>query len=522
MNIANFLVRAARVAPERPAVYHGTSQTHSFATLGAAAAALAGGLRADLKLAAGERVALVMKNCPAYVECLFGCWHAGLACVPVNAKLHAREIAFILENSGARLVLVTADLASTVAEALGHLEGPSPEVVEVGGADYRRFAGHAPIDMRHAPQDALAWLFYTSGTTGRPKGAMLTHRNLLTMTLNYFVDVDTIAPGDCALHPAPMSHGSGMYILPHVLGLAAQVVPESGRFEPEEIAALLAAHRGAGFFAAPTMVSRLVAAGRLGGTALANLKSIIYGGGPMYVADCKAALAAFGQRLVQIYGQGETPMTITVLPKRMHVDDGDPRYEARLASVGHAQGPVEVRTVSPTGEILPAGEIGEVIVRGDTVMAGYWNNPQATADSLRDGWLWTGDLGSFDTEGLLTLRDRSKDLIISGGTNIYPREVEEVLLRHPAVAEVAIVGRVHPDWGEELVAFVATKPGAHVTAEALDALCVEYIARFKRPKVYRFVDVLPKNHYGKVLKTELRQVAAQNREEDRVLKSAGD
>ncbi|MBI5619140.1 MAG: AMP-binding protein [Gammaproteobacteria bacterium] len=517
MNIANFLVRASCVAPGRPAVYCGTSPTHTFATLAQSCAGFAGGLREVLKLAAGERVALVMKNCPAYVECMFGCWHAGLTCVPVNAKLHAREIAFILQNSGARLVLVTADLANTVGEALGFVEDPEPVVIEVGSADYRKLAGHAPIPMRHAAPDAVAWLFYTSGTTGRPKGAKLTHRNLTAMTLNYFVDVDTIAPGDCALHPAPMSHGSGMYLLPHVLGFGAQVVPESGRFEPDEIATLLAAHPGASFFAAPTMVSRLVSSGRLGPAALANLKSIIYGGGPMYVADCKAALAAFGQRLVQIYGQGESPMTITVLPKHMHLDDGDPRYEARLASVGYAQAPVEVRTVSPTGEPLAIGEIGEIVVRGDTVMAGYWNNPQATADSLRDGWLWTGDVGSFDEEGLLTLRDRSKDMIISGGTNIYPREVEEVLLRHPAVAEVAIVGRVHPDWGEELVAFVATAPGASVTPEELDELCVTYIARFKRPKVYRFIDVLPKNHYGKVLKTELRQVAVQNREADRVL-----
>jgi long-chain acyl-CoA synthetase len=211
-----------------------------------------------------------------------------------------------------------------------------------------------------------------------------------------------------------------------------------------------------------------------------------------------------GPRFVQIYGQGESPMTITALSRAQLADGPHPRHLQRLGSVGIAQSAVEVRVAGPDGEPLPPGQTGEVLVRGDTVMAGYWRDEAATAQALRDGWLRTGDLGEFDDDGFLTLRDRSKDVIISGGSNIYPREVEEALLHHPAVAEVSVVGQRDPEWGEVVVAFVVARPGHDLLPAALDALCQQHIARFKRPKVYHLLDALPKNHYGKVLKTELR------------------
>jgi acyl-CoA synthetase (AMP-forming)/AMP-acid ligase II len=223
----------------------------------------------------------------------------------------------------------------------------------------------------------------------------------------------------------------------------------------------------------------------------------------MYAADLARATEAFGHRLAQIYGQGETPMTITALSKSRHADIAHPRHRERLASVGLPHSVVEVAVRDPAGRDLPPGEIGEVCVRGDVVMSGYWNNPAGTAGALRQGWLWTGDLGSFDGDGFLTLRDRSKDLIVSGGSNIYPREVEEVLLLHPRVAEASVVGRPDPEWGEAVVAFVVPRGEAPPAAE-LDRLCLEHIARFKRPKEYRFVERLPKNNYGKVVKMELR------------------
>jgi long-chain acyl-CoA synthetase len=259
------------------------------------------------------------------------------------------------------------------------------------------------------------------------------------------------------------------------------------------------------FFAAPTMVMRLVDG--MKGQAQ-GLKSIIYGGGPMYVADCLRALDRLGPRLVQIYGQGEAPMTITVLPAAEHVDDHDGRRMQRLASVGRAQTGVELAVLGDGGRPLADGEIGEVAVRGEMVMRGYLNDAEATAKTLASGWLHTGALGHLDGQGYLTLVDRSKDLIISGGSNIYPREVEEVLLRHPQVREAAVIGVPDADWGEVAVAVVAAQPGARPNEDELDALCLQHIARFKRPKRYVFVAELPKNATGKVLKRELREQLA--------------
>jgi long-chain acyl-CoA synthetase len=223
----------------------------------------------------------------------------------------------------------------------------------------------------------------------------------------------------------------------------------------------------------------------------------------MYLADIERALHLIGPHFAQIYGQGESPMTITVLPREVINDAAHPRHRERLASVGHAQPMLEVSIRDADGRALAAGAIGEVCVRGDTVMQGYWQQPEATTAAIRDRWLYTGDVGRLDDEGFLTLLDRSKDLIISGGSNIYPREVEEVLLQHPAVQEASVIGRRDDEWGEVVVAYVVAR--APLTAAELDAHCIEQIARFKRPKRYRFVDALPKSNYGKVLKTELRE-----------------
>jgi long-chain acyl-CoA synthetase len=243
---------------------------------------------------------------------------------------------------------------------------------------------------------------------------------------------------------------------------------------------------------------------------LEHLKSIVYGGAPMYVEDCRAAFAALGPRLAQIYGQGESPMTITAMSRALLADAIARDDDARLSSVGVAQTGIEIRIAGPDGVDLPVGGTGEVCVRGPTVMQGYWADPPATAAALADGWLHTGDIGCLDRDGFLTLKDRAKDLIISGGSNIYPREIEEVLQKHAAVAEVAVVGRKHPDWGEEVVACVVAGAGTDTATleRELDALCLAHIARFKRPKAYVFVAELPKNNTGKVLKTLLRERVA--------------
>jgi long-chain acyl-CoA synthetase len=512
MNIANLLLRAGRARAERPAVIVGANHVADYGALTRRVAAIAGGLGATFGLAPGDRVALVMRNCAAFVESLFACWHGGWVAVPVNAKLHPREIGFILAHSGARVCFAGGDLAHQIAALRPEL----PElraVVAIEDAEYAKLAAAEPAPMAaRAPEDT-AWLFYTSGTTGRPKGAMLSHRNLVAMTTSYFVDVDHIAEDDCIIHAAPMSHGSGMYILPHVAAAAKQVIPTSGAFEPDEVFALIEAHPGASLFAAPTMVRRLVDSPAAARADTRDLKTIVYGGGPMYVEDCKRAMAVLGNKLAQIYGQGESPMTITALNKARHAESGHPRFEQRLASVGAAHTVVEVAVADADDRLLPPGELGEVLVRGDSVMSGYWRDPEASAQTLRGGWLHTGDVGVFDADGFLTLKDRSKDLIISGGSNIYPREIEEVLLRHPGVAEVAVVGEADRDWGETVVAFVVAAAGGPAEPSALDALCLDHLARFKRPKRYVFIEALPKNNYGKVLKTELRARLEQGRVE---------
>lgn len=512
MNIAHLLARAGRSDAARPAVVVGDVPVADYGTLARRAAGIAAGLGARFALAPGDRVALVMRNCAAYIEALFACWWGGFTAVPVNAKLHPEEIGFILGHSGTRVCLATADLAQGVATLQGRLPGLAA-VICADDAEWARLTAAEPAPLAATAADDIAWLFYTSGTTGRPKGAMLSHRNLLAMTTSYFVDVDAIAADDCILHPAPLSHGSGMYVLPHVAAMARQVIPSSGGFEPAELFALIEAHPGAAFFAAPTIVHRLVASPAAATADTRNLKTIVYGGGPMYVEDCKRAMALLGNKLVQIYGQGESPMTITALSRARHADRDHPRYEARLASVGVPHSVVEVIVADAGDRPLPAGETGEVLVRGEPVMRGYWRDEAATAAALRGGWLHTGDVGVLDADGFLTLKDRSKDLIISGGANIYPREVEEVLLRHPGIAEVSVIGEPDREWGEAVVAFVVGRDGAPAAdTTEMDALCLQHLARFKRPKRYVRLDALPKNNYGKVLKTALRRRLAAERE----------
>ncbi|MGO8920996.1 MAG: AMP-binding protein [Stellaceae bacterium] len=504
MNLAAWLRRNGRSFGDRPAISLGAAVHATYAQWAARAAALAGALARQPFYQPGERVAIAMTNRPDYLEALFAIWHAGLVAVPINAKLHREEFRYILGHSGARLCFASADLAETLAPLLGELPDLA-RIVVAGDAEWRRFLGGDGMALVERRPEDPAWLFYTSGTTGRPKGATLTNRNLMAMCLGYFSDVDPIAPTDAILHAAPLSHGSGLYGLPHVAKAANNVIAESSHFDPAEIATLLRRWPGTSLFAAPTMLTRLIANPDFSGADHGNLKAITYGGGPMYVADLLTAIEVVGPRLVQIYGQGESPMTITALSRAHHLDRTHPRWRERLGSVGLPFAGVELRVVDDRDRDLPTGEPGEVLARGDSVMPSYWQDEKATAETLRGGWLHTGDVGALDAEGFLTLRDRSKDLIISGGSNIYPREVEEVLLRHPALAEVSVVGRAHADWGEEVVAFVVLRPGMHAEEAELDQLCLASIARFKRPRAYRFLAALPKNNYGKVLKTELRR-----------------
>ncbi|MEY3047759.1 MAG: hypothetical protein RL424_1081, partial [Pseudomonadota bacterium] len=436
MNIASCLYRQCLLRASRTAIFFGTTPWASFEQWGLRSNAIARRLQ-KLGLKPGDRVLLLMVNHPRYLELVFACWWIGLVVVPVNFRLHTKEVEWIIQNSGAYTGFVSEGLARTALNGLTHqITIESHEFVELLDVSDPYSTLQEPAVLQ---PDDTAWLFYTSGTTGRPKGVQITHRNLLSMGLGYFADVDFVGPDDHMVYAAPMSHGAGLYSVPHVIAGACHVVPESGGVNAQELFELGQALGPLSTFAPPTIVNKLVQ--YVERIALSPedcakvFKTIVYGGAPMYVADMKRALLVMGPRFVQIYGQGETPMVATVLSRQSLFNQSHERFEQRLASVGVAQSPVLVRVVDSTGSSVPTGQAGEVAVRGDTVMKGYWENPSATAAAVRDGWLLTGDVGVLDSDGFLTLKDRSKDLIISGGANIYPREVEEALLTNPAVEE---------------------------------------------------------------------------------------
>lgn len=486
-NLFAILAQAAARHGDRGAVYLGIRELHTWAELADRALRLAASIRDSHP--PGSRIAVTSENRPEIVELMFAAWAAECVVVPINYKLHPLEMAQIIDDAAASLVFASPKIArELMATTAVHVEIIAEEA----------YQGRLEIAPAVAPRDtdptALAWLFYTSGTTGRSKGAMLSHRNLLAMTVSHLADFDSPDANCSLVHGAPMSHGSGLYIAPYVLRGARQVIPESAAFDPDEFLDLCENHPGCSSFLAPTMVQRLVQTGR---PRPGNLRTIVYGGGPMYVDSLKKAMAAFGAVFVQLYGQGEAPMTITGLRRADHLDTDD----AVLGSVGYARSGVDVAVLGQDGTPAGIGEIGEIVCRGDVVMSGYWNNPDATAATLQHGWLHTGDMGSFDGRGFLTLRDRSKDVVISGGSNIYPREVEEILIEHPGVAEACVVGAPDAEWGEVVVAFIV---GTAAESD-LDAHLLERIARFKRPKRYVYVDELPKNSYGKILKRELRE-----------------
>ncbi|MDF2584197.1 MAG: Long-chain-fatty-acid--CoA ligase FadD13, partial [Mycobacterium sp.] len=486
---------------ERGAVYRGTEQLHTFAELRDRALRLATSITRPSPVAwlapggldTGARIAIASENRPEIVELMFAVWAAGCAVVPINFKLHPLEMAQILDDSGAAVVFASPKIAAGLTGVTA---------VPVEAIDSPIYAGRLesePAVPANTDPGALAWLFYTSGTTGRSKGAMLSHRNLMAMTVSHLADFDSPDENSSLVHGAPMSHGSGLYIAPYILRGARQVIPASAGFEPDEFLDLCDHHPRSSCFLAPTMVQRLVGTAR---PRPANLTTVVYGGGPMYVDSLKKAMAAFGPVFVQLYGQGEAPMTITGLRRDDHLSGDGLADDVVLGSVGYPRSGVEVAVLDADGNPAAVDEIGEIACRGDVVMSGYWNNAAATAATLVGGWLHTGDMGSFDSRGYLTLRDRSKDVVISGGSNIYPREVEEVLVEHAGVDEACVVGAPDEEWGEVVVAFIV----GTADERDLDAHLLERIARFKRPKRYVYVDELPKNSYGKVLKRELREL----------------
>lgn len=508
MNSFAFLEKSARHRPDGLALLHG-EESYNYREFRDRALAIGGNLRA-LGCAPGDRVAFCLSNSPRILEVIFGCFAAGLIVVPINARLHAREMAYIVDNSGAKIlvhgpeyqdgIVANAALFSGLKHRIctDNIPGTLPFTALLDPAS----ALTSAVDA--APED-LCWLFYTSGTTGKPKGAMWNHRMVRTVIMNYLADVHNIQPGEMVLHAAPMSHGSGIVALPAVARGATNAVYDSASFEPKSLFAaverLKVSHIA---FLAPTQIIKMLEEYILGEYDLSSLQAICYGGAPIYVDQLRKAVQAFGPVFAQIYGQGEAPITITGLNAAAHqamLDTDDPR----IGSAGQVRTDVEAHCVDENDNPLPAGQAGEVVARGDVVMPGYWNNPEASAEALRGGWLHTGDIGYFDENGYLFLLDRAKDMVISGGNNVYPREVEEVIILHPDVANCVVFGIPDDYWGEAVHAVVVTKPGATLTAQDIIAFCGEHMAGYKKPKAVDFVDELPVSGYGKILRREVRE-----------------
>jgi long-chain acyl-CoA synthetase len=504
MNIASLLHAAARSYPDRPAVALGHVAVHSYAKLAERVSSLASALLGRFRLIPGDRVGLAMLNHPYFIEVMWACWHAGLVVVPVNARLHTREIGFILDNAEAVLCFTTDQLSSTIDPLVGEITSLR-SIVNIQSNCYQSLCQFDPIPYRDVPSNAPAWLFYTSGTTGRPKGAVLSHRALLAMTWRYFADIDNLSPADTIIHATPLSHATGLFSIPFVAKAAQHIVPNIGSSDVGDILELADRQPNTSFILSPTMLIRMSEHPAAKRVKIENIKTIMYGSAPIHASNVERALDVFGPRLWQGYGQGEAPNTITYLSKAMHSRYRQARFSERLQSVGIARTGVEVRVTDVGGRNVPDGEIGEIVCRSDVMMSSYWKNPKATAEAFHNDWLRTGDLGVLSADGLLTLKDRAKDVIIVEGLNIYPREVENVLLSQPDVREAAVVGRKHALSGEEIVAFVVKTPESNLTDAILDRLCLDQIAPFKKPSTYVFVDELPKNGSGKILKTELRR-----------------
>lgn len=509
MNIGMLLTKNAKLFPEKPAIIHG-KRVITFEKLNKGVNQLSNGLK-DLGVKTGENVAILQYNYPETIESLFACFKSGLGAVPINFRLHPKEFAFIINHSEAKVVILSSEFNESIIDVIDLM--PKVEYFITIGNSTDRLISYENLlktksqkfkEVDVSPDD-LAWLFYTSGTTGMPKGAMLSHRNLLAMSMNFYAD---IAPGfnpdDVVLHAAPLSHGSGLYCLPNIGKGATNIILNSKSFDVKIVLETIQKYKVTNMFAAPTMIKMLIDYPNLENYNIGSLRALNYGGAPMLVEDLKKAIKKLGNCLVQLFGQGESPMTISYLPHWAHRLEGSDRELNRLSSAGFARTDVEVNIFDENENEVSPNTIGEIVTRSDIVMKGYWKNPEATANTIKNGWLHTGDMGYLDEEGFLFIMDRSKDMIISGGENIYPREIEEVLIRHPAVREVSVIGVPDEKWGEAIKGIVALNPGSKVTEEELIDFCKRNIASYKKPKSIDFIQELPKNNYGKILKREIR------------------
>lgn len=502
MNVVDQLRRAARLHRDRVLAISGAEQ-RTYAEIDERTDRLANALRAR-GIAQGDRVATLLVNSIRCVETDFGLAKGGYVRTSINPKLTGREAEYLINDSDARVLIYDASFDDLLSE-IGPRLPAALQLVRVGGSagraeDYETLlaAGDPqPVTVTIDPED-LYCLFYTSGTTGRPKGVMLSHRSILHVSYNLLMELGPLEIGEKILLMQAMSHGAGFFVLPYVMKGGTVVIMRD--FEPVEVLDLAERHAIEVIKLVPTMLQRVLRVPGIEQRHLPRLRAIVYGASPMPTEPLKRAIEIFGARLVQIYGQSECPVTLTILTADEHRLDTP--HPERLTSAGRPWTNVEIRIADETGRDVAPGAVGEVVLRGLHLMSGYWKRSDLSAHAVRDGWLRTNDMGRMDAAGMVYLLGRKDEMIVSGGYNIAPREVEDVLYECPAVVEAAVIGEPDAEWGQAVVAYVVLKaldqPLDPIVAHAKAAL------GFKRPKRMHVIGEMPKNSAGKIQKHALK------------------
>ncbi len=508
-NLAHFLTRNARRLPEKPALIH-EEQVVSWAQLDARVSALSMAMRERFDVRPGDRVLVQSANNIQIIEVMLACWRIGAVWVPSNFRQRPDEVAYLAQKAEVTLMFCEAaflDHATACQNAapdlndiicIGHSFCTAYDdlLAEFDGADI----ANADVD-----RDDPCWLFFTSGSTGRPKAVVLTHGQLTFTTLNHLNDLmpDT-GPNDVSLVVAPLSHGAGMHFLVNIAAGASSVLLPRGAFDPAVAWQMVEQYGVTNMFTVPTIVKMLTEHPSVEQYDHSSLRYVIYAGAPMYREDQKFALNRLGHVLVQYFGLGEVTGAITVLPRHdHHIED---TAEARVGTCGIERTGMHITIQDDDGKHLPAMATGEICVAGLAVCAGYYKDDAANAKAFRDGWFRTGDLGHMDAMGYLYITGRSSDMYISGGSNVYPREIEELMLSHPALSEVAVLGVPHPRWGETGLAVCVCHAGQSVTEEELSTMLFDRLAKYKLPQRYVFLNEMPKTGYGKVTKRLIKEV----------------
>jgi acyl-CoA synthetase (AMP-forming)/AMP-acid ligase II len=506
MNLAHFLRQAARRYPDRTALVWG-DVIWTWAELDRRVDALAAVLSTE-GVAKGDRVLVQSRNSNQLVESMFASFRLGAIWVPTNFRQTAKEVAYLATSSGARAMLCEIEFPEHAAAC-----GIETTILigDAGSDGYEarlsRQLGDR-IDEVAVDHDDPCWFFYTSGTTGRPKAAVLTHGQMGFVIVNHLCD---LLPGttveDASLVVAPLTHGAGVHLLTQAARAAKSVLPAGHRFDPEAIWSLVERWRVTNMFTVPTILKLLVEHPAAAVADHGSLRHVIYAGAPIYRSDQKLALERLGPVLVQYFGLGEVTGAITVLPPGDHRAADGPGV--KIGTCGRERTAMQISIQDDDGSALPSGETGEICVCGPAVFAGYHDNPAANAASFRGGWFRTGDMGHLDAEGDLFITGRASDMYISGGSNVYPLEIEEAIRGHPAIAEAAVVGMPDPVWGEIGMAVCVKRGDADVSEAELLSWLREQIAPYKMPKIIRFREALPRSAYGKVTKADLRSMLSE-------------